>query len=246
MAPDVQKPKAPVRNELHPPEKVAIFIHGAGGGGWEWDAWTPIFEKAGWKCIAEDLQPSKGGIGQTRFVDYLAQVEHKAKSQQPRSVILIGASMGGILALKAGENIKPDAIVLANSVGPKGVGNPNPKNYPKVVEWSKGTLQETREAMPDSDEAIIQFAFRHWRDESGAVLNEISQGIEVKPPPCPTLIVVGDQDTDVPPSTGREIAKKFNAQLMEFKGMSHVGPLLGIRAPEVATSVLEWLEENIR
>jgi pimeloyl-ACP methyl ester carboxylesterase len=39
---------------------VAVMIHGAGGGGWEWDAWRPVFEHGGWDVIAADLMPSKG------------------------------------------------------------------------------------------------------------------------------------------------------------------------------------------
>ena len=101
--------------------KVAVFVHGAGGGGWEWNSWTPVFEKAGWQCIAEDLVPVKQGIAKTTFHDYLAQVEHWGDDARPGKLVLIGASMGGILALKASERLNPDALVLVNSVGPAGI-----------------------------------------------------------------------------------------------------------------------------
>jgi pimeloyl-ACP methyl ester carboxylesterase len=225
---------------------IALFVHGAGGGGWEWNAWRPVFEKAGYRCIAEDLIPTKGGIASTRFADYVAQVEQMGKSHRAGKLVLVGASMGGILALKAAESLHPDAIVLVNSVGPAGIGTPKAKQYPKVIEWSKGTLQETRDSMPDSDEATIQFAFRHWRDESGAVLEEISKGIEVKPPKCPVLCVLGDRDTDVPNAVGFEMAKRFGGIVDVFPDMSHVGPLLGTRAANVADAVVTWLEKQIR
>jgi esterase/lipase len=154
--------------------------------------------------------------------------------------------MGGILALKASEKLHPDAIVLVNSVGPAGVGHRKPKSHPRVVEWSKGTLKETRDSMPDSDEATIQFAFHHWRDESGAVLDEISKGIPALPPMTSILVVLGDQDTDVPNAVGEQMAKQFRTDLKVYRGMSHVGPLLGTRAPEVATDVLTWLDSKIR
>jgi len=226
--------------------RVAVFVHGAGGGGWEWNAWTPIFERAGWHCIAGDLQPNQQGIAQTRFADYLAQVEHQAKEHKADRLILIGASMGGILALKASEMLHPNALILVNSVGPAGIGNRKTKAHPKVVEWSKGTLTETQDSMPDSDEATIRFAFQHWRDESGAVLDEISKGIPVDPPKTPTLIVLGDKDTDVPNSVGKEMATRYGGEVRVYEGMSHVGPLLGKRAPEVAKDVLKWLDTNIR
>jgi len=225
---------------------VAIFIHGAGGGGWEWNVWEPVFTKAGWVCVKEDLVPAKAGIADTHFADYIAQVEAWAKSHQPCKLTLIGASMGGILAQKATETLKPDALVLVNSVGPAGIGTRKAKQWPKVIEWSKGTLKETQDSMPDSDDATIQFAFHHWRDESGAVLREISRGVPVASPRCPVLVVLGDQDTDVPNATGKEMAHRYGADMKIYKGMSHVGPLLGKRAPEVAKFVAKWLDKHVR
>src|SRR5688572_26435522 len=99
---------------------TVIMIHGAGGGGWEYDLWKPVFEQAGYRVIARDLVPAKGGLEQTRFEDYVRQVQ----LWRPVSgkVILIGASMGGILTLKSAELEDPDAIVLVNSAPPKGIG----------------------------------------------------------------------------------------------------------------------------
>ena len=231
---------------MHEPNKTAIFIHGAGGGGWEWNSWVPAFKKAGWVCIARDLVPAKAGIAETKFDDYVAQIEQMAGQHKGDRIVLIGASMGGIIALKASESIGPAAVVLVNSVGPKGIQPGKPKTWPKVVEWSKGSLKETQDSMPDSDEATIQFAFRHWRDESGSVLSEISSGIAVNAPQCPVLVALGEQDTDVPNLVGIEMARQYGANLHIFKGMSHVGPLLGTKAPKVAAWVLNWLDEHVR
>jgi pimeloyl-ACP methyl ester carboxylesterase len=230
--------------------KTVVFIHGAGGGGWEWDFWTPAFKNAGWHCVAEALQPTKDGLEQTRFADYLTQTERWAANEHP---VFIGASMGGILALKASEATDPAALVLVNSVPPVGARRASlselrgtPRLYPTIVEWSKSALQETIDAMPDGDEATIRFAHARWRDESGAVLNEISQGIAVNLPKCPVLVVIGEEDADISPETGRAIAGLYNADVLAYEGMSHVGPLLGNRATEVAKSVLDWLLANIR
>jgi len=226
--------------------KVAVFVHGAGGGGWEWNSWTPVFEKAGWQCIAEDLVPVKQGVAKTTFHDYLSQVEHWGDDARPGKLVLIGASMGGILALKASERLKPDALVLVNSVGPAGIDKRPAKTYPPIIEWTKGTLKETQDSMPESDEATIQFAFHHWRDESGAVLTEIRKGIRVKPPQCPLLVVLGGKDTDVPNEVGQTMAKTYRGELKVYPDMSHVGPLLGTKGPDVAADVLAWLDLKIR
>lgn len=229
--------------------KRAVFIHGAGGGGWEWRFWLPEFQASDWACIAKDLDPVESGLVATGFEDYLRQV---VRWTGDAPSVLIGASMGGILALKAAEKLEPIAIVLVNGVppAPEAALDLGPdfskRHYPEIVEWSKGTIEDTVAALPDADGITTQFAFRNWRDESGAVLNAISKGISVESPTCPVLIVLGEDDTDIPPAAGRALAKRYEADLLSYPGMSHVGPLLGTRASEVAKDVLSWLDANIR
>ena len=225
--------------------RTAIFIHGAGGGGWEWKAWIPEFETAGWICIAPDLVPSPSGIAVTRFQDYLDQVIQCRHYETEALIVYIGASMGGLLALKAHESYPANALVLINSVGPKGFASEVVPNYPDVIEWSKGNLQESQEAMPDSDPETVQFAFERWRDESGQVLRELHYGIPVDLPTCRTLVIVGSEDKDVPPTVGTDMTELYGADLIVYEGMSHVGPLLGTRATEVARDTLAWLELSL-
>ena len=37
------------------------MVHGGGGGGWEWTAWRGVFESAGLRVDAPDLQPAEAG-----------------------------------------------------------------------------------------------------------------------------------------------------------------------------------------
>jgi len=215
---------------------VVVMIHGAGGGGWEWEKWRPVFARAGWRVVAHDLQPASGGLAKTTLADYERQVVSWCPKGQP--VVLVGASMGGMLALRVAERVRARAVVLVNSVTPKGSGG---KSFPAVVRWANGPLEDTRVAMPDSDEPTIRAAWKRWRDESGTVMTELSKGVVVAPPRKPTLVVVGREDTDVRPIDSLAMAMRLRADVIEYAGMSHVGPLLGRRAPEVAATVLQWL-----
>ena len=221
---------------------VVVMIHGAGGGGWEYDRWRPVFERAGWRVVARDLVPAKAGLAATRFEDYLRQVLSWVPKRHGRLVI-VGASMGGVLALKAAETLHPDAVVLVDSVPPAGVGGwRKGKPYPAIIRWKNGPLKDTRDAMPDSDEATILWAWPRWRDESGEVLNQIAKGIPARPPACPTLVVLGEDDTDVPYATGLAIAEWAGADIQAYASTSHVGPLMGRRAAEIADAARRWID----
>jgi pimeloyl-ACP methyl ester carboxylesterase len=219
---------------------VAVMIHGAGGGGWEWRFWQEEFERAGWKVIAPDLQPAPEGLAKTTAEDYVEQVRnHTPKNAK---TVLIGASMGGILVLKAAETLRPAAVILVNSVPPKGVEwKPKDHPIPDVIPWANGPLQETRDALWDSDEDVILWAHERWRDESGAVVRALRAGIEVRKPTFPVLVIASDKDTDIPPEVSRRVAEWARADYVEYREMSHVGPLLGRRARQVAQHTLGWL-----
>lgn len=219
---------------------TVVMIHGAGGGGWEYRTWVAPFRRAGFRVINRDLVPAKRGLRETRFEDYVRQVEGWCPKQGP--VILIGASMGGILALKAAETVHPRAVVLVNAVPPAGTGG---KNYPPVVRWANGPLKDTVDSMPDSDRATIQYAWKRWRDESGAVLTKISRGVPVEHPFCPILSVIGQKDTDIPPKAQEASADRLGADILRYSGMSHVGPLLGTRSVQVATTVANWCKSKL-
>jgi pimeloyl-ACP methyl ester carboxylesterase len=222
------------------PQGTVVMIHGAGGGGWEYDLWKPVFEKAGWQVIARDLVPTKKGLAKTTFDDYLKQVV----SWCPKDgrVVLIGASMGGILALKAAEKVHPERIVLVNSVPPLGVGSlKKGPQAPPIMRWANGPLKDTEDAMPDSDRKTVLWAWKRWRDESGQVMNAIRKGIPARRPDCPTLVVIGESDTDIPPKTSHALAVWAGATAFSYPQMSHVGPLMSKRAQKVAQKVLGWI-----
>lgn len=223
---------------------MALMIHGAGGGGWEWKFWQEEFERAGWKVVAPDLMPSDRGIAATTVEDYIEQVVQAASAAGERPV-LIGASMGGILVLKAAERVTPRAVVLVNSVPPAGVEwsrRQQREEIPDVIEWSKSPLKETADALWDSTREVIEWAHERWRDESGAVLRTLREGVQAEKPSCPVLVIASDKDTDISPEVSRRLAESLSGDFVLYREMSHVGPLLGRRAAAVAKHTLGWLE----
>lgn len=226
------------------PTPPLVLIHGAGGGAWEYDFWTPVFKQAGYQTIAKDLQPVRNRYDLTQVSDYEQQVINWVPAgHQP---VLIGASLGGILALSTAKQLNPRAIVLVNPVPPAGIRPPKSVSFPPIIEWENGPLQDSIDAMPDSDRTTIEWAHKLWRNESGQVLNQVSNpGISVEKPNCPILVVISQNDTDILPETSRKLAQLYGAKTLELPHTSHVGPLLGRSAPEVAKKILSWIQTQL-
>lgn len=219
----------------------ALMIHGAGGGGWEWDAWRRVFAAAGWRVSTPDLQPAAAGIAATRLADYEAQARDWIRELQPE--VVIGASLGGLLALST-QASSGTRRVLVNPLPPAGWPGVAPlrRTYPDLVSWrTTASLASTARALPDADAATWHRAWRCWRDESGAVMNAAAAGISIAVPEGPVLVVVSAQDDDVPATTSKTLARALAADVLDCAGASHVGPLLGRSAPAVAERVLAWL-----
>lgn len=239
-------------------EKVkgrVVFVHGAGGGAWEWSIWQRVFRARGWEVIANDLQPVADGLARTSVQDYVKQIDDWIRSRTNRNavgerlpLVVVGASLGGLLAAIAASRIEPAALVLVNPLPPSGIEARAPyKDYPDIVPWgSARSFASTRRAMADADDAACWFAHRRWRDESGAVLREALRGIAVAAPSMPALVFASECDDDVPAATSRALAAAWRAEFRLLPGASHLGPLLGRIASSVAEQAVDWCEEKAK
>lgn len=220
----------------------AVCVHGAGGGGWEWAVWGRVLAACGWDVLAPDLQPIDAGIAATRLDDYRAQALGWCTTPVD---LLIGASLGGLIALSIAAQVQPSVMVLVNPLPPRGFLSKRlvRETYSSVVPWGRSrSLSSTRRALPDADDASCIAAFRRWRDESGAVMNAALAGIDVVAPRCPLLILASGNDDDVPPESTSTLAQSLGADYELLPKTSHVGPLLGRNATRIAQRVADWAE----
>ncbi len=218
----------------------ALFVHGAGAGGWEWNAWRGVFAAAGVRCETPDLAPSPAGLARTSLDDYADQVRDALRAL-PHPRALVGASLGGLLAAMSAGGA--DALVLVNPLPPVPWHAQLPqRSWPDVVPWRRDArLSSTRRALPDADDATALYAFERWRDESGMAMRAAYAGIELGRPRCPVLCIASQLDEDVPPALTAALALAWEADLLRADALSHAGPLLGRDAAGVAAQALAWL-----
>jgi pimeloyl-ACP methyl ester carboxylesterase len=220
----------------------ALLIHGAGGGSWEWNVWRRVFAAAGIASTAIDLQPHRDGVAATRWADYVEQVA-QAQSALPVPHAVVGASLGGLLALAVASRASVGALVLVNPMppAPDAFSMVVRPDRPAIVRWRRdASLTGTRRALGDADEAASRYAFRRWRDESGAVLDAARDGLALPTPTCRCVVVASSADEDVPIAVSRALSVRIEAEWLEVAG-GHVSPLLGRQAARTARSVAQWL-----
>lgn len=223
-----------------------VFIHGAGGGAWQWRDWISVFENEGCTTVTCDLQPGSRGLADTALEDYGDQITATLDTI-PSNPVIVGASMGGLLGMKIAEQRPLSALILVNSVPPAGTPGwpPQAKTFPDIVRWSSSiSLGDSRTSMPEADEDTLIWAHGLWRDESGRVMKAIHGGVPVQHPGCRTLVIGCGLDNAVPEEISANLAYRWGVDYRIFHNASHVGALLGIYAKHIARFSFDWLSSD--
>lgn len=245
-----------------------MFLHGAFCGGWAFDTFRAPFEAAGYKTYAPDLAGRVAGDDP----DLLNRIGTKALAADavslikalPAPPVLIGHSLGGLVAQIAATKTPVAGLVLIAPSAPWGVMPTTMEEHGSAMGltllgdyWNRPIAPDytvarhaTLDRM-DRDEARTLFA--KFVPESGRVVMETIQwwldasmasaapAYKIK---APILAIAGGRDRVNPASTVRRITKRFPAGqcvYREFPQMSHW--LIG--EPEwedVAHTALAWLK----
>jgi pimeloyl-ACP methyl ester carboxylesterase len=244
-----------------------IMVHGAFCGGWSFERFRRPFEAAGHAVSAPDL-PGHGarraegvaGLSVRRYAQALAD-EIRSSPERP---VVLGHSMGGLVAALAAAQTPVKALIMLAPSPPWGVVGSAMEVAASVGLSAEGAYW-SREIPPDprimSTVSLDRTPRREhpaiiarMGPESGRALYEIIHWwgdptlASMLPPGgvrAPALVVGGENDRVHPPSTVTQVAIRTGAELRIMDGMSHwlVGEP-GWR--DVARACLEWLSVRDR
>lgn len=108
--------------------ETIVMIHGMWGGGWCWENYKEFFEGKGYHCITptlrfHDVDPKEfpdPRLGTASLLDYAEDLEREINKLSTLP-ILMGHSMGGLLAQILGSRGLAKALVLLTPASPAGI-----------------------------------------------------------------------------------------------------------------------------
>ena len=240
-----------------------LFIHGAYAAAWCWDEhFLPLFAERGYASYALSVSGHGGSPGREHLdsfgIDQYVKDVVAVASQLPAPPVLIGHSMGGMVAQKYLEGHEAAGLVLMASVPPQGLwaaalglafqkpGMMNDLN--SLLGGGRVALDTLREAMfaqPVSAEDLARWYRRLQPESHRAIWDMTLFNLPLKSRMrLPPLLVLGaEHDTLIPSSQVEMTARHYGVEAEIFPDMGH-GMMLERDWAKVAGRILDWLAEQ--
>jgi pimeloyl-ACP methyl ester carboxylesterase len=253
--------------ETHQPERRSrkpplLLVHGALTGSWIWTEVAAFLAERGWEAHAMNFRghftSDVADLEDTTMRDYADDVG-VAHRNIGRPAVLIGWGIGALAALMYAERTPVLALVLLAPSPPADALPRRPDDHelravPAIYDaawwgWT-GSRDELRQRMPDMEEPelVKMTELTAGARESGRARRERMQGVPIDGSrfvDVPSLVIGAGLDEVVHPAEARRTADMLGASYEYFPSASHFGLVMGSETwPQVAQSVLGWLEER--
>ncbi|HEY3777201.1 MAG TPA: alpha/beta hydrolase [Rhizomicrobium sp.] len=243
-----------------------VMVHGAFCGSWVFDAWRALFETKGFAVHTPLLRHHEPGadmnaLGHTGLCDYASDLCTLIE-RIGGSPVVIGHSLGGLLAQMLAARTRVRALVLLAPSPPWGMLCSTGFEFASAQAlyfegafWRKAIAPRRRIAaehalasVPEEQRAAI---LDRLVPESGQAMFEVlhwmfdlhrAAHVDARAVACPILCLAGAADRINPPETVRRIARRYGgrARYEELAGHGHW--LTGEAGWEkIAGGALEWL-----
>ncbi len=243
-----------------------IMVHGAFCGGWTFEDFRIPFEAEGYRVLTPDLRghganASRAAVASASMSDFASDIAALIRAE-PTPPILIGHSMGGLVAQMAAAKAPVSALVLLAPSAPWGVQGGSMEEagsafglYALGPFWAQAVEPDKFVAKLYSlgrmDEASGRRVYDRMTAESGKALFEtlnwwldpfMTTSVNASAIKAPVFVAAGGKDLIHPPATVRQTAKRLGAGVHVFAEMSHW--LIGEPGwEEVVDACLSWLAE---
>jgi len=243
-----------------PRSRSVLFVHGMWGGSWYFRNYLYAAAQAGWDAWALDLRghglsPAPGGLGGTELADYVADVRRCL--DQLGETVLVGHSMGGLIAQKVAEGGGVAAAVFLTSAPPRGINAVSGSVLARMARYVPAMLAGRAFTVSRAHADFLflnrltpeqrEWAFPRFGAESGRAARELALGglaVDPRAIRCPTLVVGADQDRITPVALQRRIAERYRAEYQAAAGHGHM-LMLEEGWEQPFKDMLTWMERAL-
>lgn len=238
-----------------PVKPPVFFIHGAFTRAGRWKPWLSHFRAAGYACYAPSLPahdpPDRRRLAKLTFRDYVdAMVEEVRALDMPP--IIVGSSMGGLVAQHVAARTNPAGLVLVSSAAPwRGGGRMG------AVPWAisyflpvvtgrplRGSKRAARKlVLHDLSDAERDHLLDIFADESGKAYRTMLLGsapIAKGAVKCPVLCISAGGDRLFRPVVAERLAAFYDADHIVVPGAGHT-LIGGGQLVPIADEILNWI-----
>lgn len=243
----------PAQPASRPP---VLLVHGMFGGAWMWEQYQTLLARHGYASHALNLRGHHDSrpvpdVGKVSVHEYVADALEIARRLE--NPIVIGHSMGGLIAQKVAEAGACRAAVFIAAAPPRWISVASWTLLRKQVKHL-GEILMHRPIFPsrrEADELMFNrtpredasLAYARLVPESGRAAFELSVGaiaVNAARVTCPTLVMTGLDDRFVVPRVARALARKYNSAFHEYPSFAHhIISEPGWERP--AADMIEWL-----
>ena len=254
--------------------KTLLMIHGMWGSGEIWAGYKTYFEKLGYQVITPTLRwhdakylnaPPKE-LGTTSLLDYAADLEQQIRALKEKPII-IGHSMGGLLAQILASRGLAESAILLTPAPPAGVfafrlsSTRTFLSVPTVPFFWRNPMKPTfgeakygifNRLTPDQQvEEYGKYVF-----ESGQITIETAfsqfdrkkaSTVDANLVTCPVLVVAAAHDRIVPVSVAKQVAKKYKKHAdVTFKVFKKFGHAIQQQKgwEEIPAYMDDWIKKH--
>ena len=249
-----------------PTRPAMLMVHGIMGGSWYFAKWLDFFCARGAPAYAVNLRGHHGSrpvenFGRVSVMDHVTDVIDAAAGVRERHpgapLVLVGHSMGALVAQKAAESLAPAALVLLSAVPPGGIPLLCWQLFRREVRHL-GAMLTSRAIVADPTDVAELFLNRvdpaeaksfleRWMPASGRAGREISLGriaVDANRITCPVLVVAGADDVAIPARIQRKVALKYGGMFRVYERNAH----FLIWEPgwdRIAADVAHWIDQHV-
>ena len=251
--------------------KTIFMIHGMCTGGWVWQNYREFFEDKGYRCIIPTLRfhdishddTPNPRLGTTSLLDYVDDLEKEIRNLGEKPIVM-GHSLGGLLAQMLGSRGLAKALVLLTPAPPAGIWILKPSMVKASLSglkqwgfWRKPLRQTFNElvyaALHLMTPAEQREIYNRFVYESGRASCEIgfwfldskrASKVDRVKITCPVLVIAGAQDRTIPSSVALQVAHRYKSVSTYRELPNHAHWVVGEPGwQEITGYICDWLDK---